>query len=64
MIGKTVLYYAHLEGLEEGRQEGQHDKAIEIAVKALDMLDNEAIVQLTGLSLEEVAALRTAKSEK
>lgn len=50
------LYYA--------RQEGQHDKALEIAIKALDMLNNESIVQLTGLSLEEVTALRATKEKQ
>ena len=47
------------EGEAKGRAEGEHEKQLEIARKALTMLDDQTIAQLTGLALEEVARLRT-----
>ena len=63
---KARIYYAKLEGLEEGeaigeargREEGLREKQLEIARNALGMLGDEAIAQLTGLTLAEIAALR------
>ena len=59
---KARIYYAKQEGIAkgraEGRAEGEHEKQLEIARKALTMLDDQTIAQLTGLALEEVAHLR------
>ncbi|MGL5676988.1 MAG: hypothetical protein ACRDDX_11280 [Cellulosilyticaceae bacterium] len=47
-------------GREEGREEGEKRKAIEIAEKAIAKgLDDETIIDLTGLSIEEIRGLRT-----
>lgn len=43
---------------EEGREEGELKKAIEIATNLLDVLDNSTIAIKTGLSVEEVERLR------
>ena len=43
---------------EEGREEGQAEKSIEIAKKLLDILDDATIAEKTGLSPDDVAKLR------
>ena len=52
------------QGREEGREEGQRQRSIEIAQKMLklNMADEEAIILLTGLTAQEVAALRNHES--
>ena len=52
------------QGREEGREEGQRQRSIEIAQKMvqLNMADDKAIVLLTGLTAQEVAALRYGES--
>jgi predicted transposase/invertase (TIGR01784 family) len=49
-------------GLEKGREEGKEEGALamqkSIAINLLPTLDNGAIAKITGLSLEEVEALR------
>ena len=52
------LNSARLDGLEEGMEKGERQKSIEIARNLLDVLDDELIAAKTGLSVEEVAALR------
>jgi predicted transposase/invertase (TIGR01784 family) len=42
----------------KARQEGQREKALEIARQLLDVLDVETISQTTGLSLSEIQQLR------
>jgi predicted transposase/invertase (TIGR01784 family) len=44
--------------LNQGIQQGEQQKAIEIAKELLDVLDEETISQKTGLSLEEVRKLK------
>jgi len=46
------------QGIEKGIEEGENRKAIEIAKKLLDILDNETISLKTGLSIEEIEELR------
>ncbi|HBB34125.1 MAG TPA: transposase [Cyanobacteria bacterium UBA8803] len=46
------------QGREQGREEGMQAKAIAIAQQLLSQLDDEAICQITELSLEEVRSLR------
>ncbi|MDY6806292.1 MAG: Rpn family recombination-promoting nuclease/putative transposase [Cyanobacteriota bacterium] len=41
-----------------GREEGKKESSVEIAQRLLSVLDDEAISQATGLSLEEVKKLR------
>lgn len=43
---------------EEGLNEGLNKKALEIAINLLDILDNETISIKTGLSIDQVIALR------
>ena len=48
------------QGREEGLKQGERRKSIEIAQKMLklNMADEETIIELTGLSAEELADLR------
>lgn len=46
------------EGRQEGRQEGEREAKVEIAKRLLNTLDEEAISQTTGLSIEEIRRLR------
>ena len=46
------------EAEERGEERGEKRKAIEIANNLLDILDDETIALKTGLSVEEVKALR------
>jgi predicted transposase/invertase (TIGR01784 family) len=46
------------EGLEEGVEQGKVAARIEMARKLLDILDDAAISQASGLSLQEIAELR------
>ncbi len=43
---------------ERGIEKGEKNKAIEIAKNLLDILDDETISMKTGLTIEEVKALR------
>jgi predicted transposase/invertase (TIGR01784 family) len=45
-------------GIELGKQEGEQAKALEIARNLLDVLDDAIIAVKTGLSVDEVQALR------
>ena len=52
----TALHYAH----QEGRQEGQHEKSLDIAKNLLRMsLSVENIMESTGLTRDEVESLRS-----
>ncbi|MFP4009291.1 MAG: Rpn family recombination-promoting nuclease/putative transposase [Spirulinaceae cyanobacterium] len=46
------------QGLEEGREEGREEEKRAIARNLLSQFDDNAIAQITGLSLEAVQALR------
>lgn len=54
----NVINTARIEGKEEGRREGEKNKAVEIAKNLLDILDDETISIKTGLTLAEVRELR------
>jgi predicted transposase/invertase (TIGR01784 family) len=47
------------QGKQEGLAEGAKQKAYEIARKMLDVLDDQAIAEMTGLTLEELQSLRS-----
>lgn len=55
---KNVIDTAAMEAREEGKQEGEQAKAIEIARNLLDVLDDATIAAKTGLSIEVIKALR------
>jgi hypothetical protein len=46
-----------------GKQEGERSKAMQIALNLLDLLDDAAIAMKTGLTLEEVKALKKEQSK-
>jgi predicted transposase/invertase (TIGR01784 family) len=47
-----------LRGQREGLEEGMRKKALEIAQQLLDVLDDQTIMQKTGLTLEDIQQLR------
>ena len=55
---KESLEQGRQEGLAEGLAEGAQQKAYEIARKMLGVLDDQAIAEMTGLTLEELQLLR------
>jgi predicted transposase/invertase (TIGR01784 family) len=54
----TAAMDAEQKGREEGRKEGRHQEKLQIARKLLSSMSNEAIAQITDLSVEEVEQLR------
>jgi predicted transposase/invertase (TIGR01784 family) len=50
------------EGLQKGREEGRQEEKLAIARQLLPRLDDAAISQITGLSLEDVMNLRATNS--
>ena len=56
---RGAITKAARESLEQGRQEGAKQKAHEIARKMLGVLDDQAIAEMTGLTLEELQSLRS-----
>jgi len=55
----------HSDGFAEGKTEGEHTKAMAVAAKALQMgMNIEAIVELTGLTSEEIAELDTETNDR
>ncbi len=57
-IHKAEIKTAEEKGIKKGREEGEKDKALEIAKNLLDVLDNETISIKTGLTIEEIKKLR------
>lgn len=55
---KGSATYARRKGKEEGKEEGKKEMQRSIAQKLLPTLDDTAINQITGLTLEEIRALR------
>ncbi|MBN1040461.1 hypothetical protein FC961_14150 [Clostridium botulinum] len=47
---------------QKGKEEGEKIKALEIAKNLLDILDNKTIAIKTGLTEEEIDALRKKES--
>ena len=54
-----AILKANLAGIEQGREEGKREQAIEIARQLLPRLDDATISQITGLSLEDIINLRS-----
>ncbi|MFN5728538.1 MAG: Rpn family recombination-promoting nuclease/putative transposase [Pseudanabaena sp.] len=55
---RGAIIKATKESLEQGRQEGQRQKAYEIAKKMLGNFDEKAIADMTGLTLEDLRSLQ------
>jgi hypothetical protein len=55
---KNVTDTAWEEGLQEGIEQGERNKALTIAHNLLDVLDDTMIALKTGLSVEDVQKLR------
>ncbi|EOH93945.1 hypothetical protein UAU_02641 [Enterococcus pallens ATCC BAA-351] len=67
-IKKAEIDYAHNEGmdkgLEKGRTIGENEKALEIAANCLKLdMAPEQIVQITGLSIEQINELNENKAD-
>ena len=54
----SALNEAERKGIEQGIKQGVKQGKIEVAKNLLDVLDNETISIKTGLSIDEVEALR------
>jgi predicted transposase/invertase (TIGR01784 family) len=50
-------------GKQEGRQEGERSKAMQIALNLLDLLDDATIALKTGLTIDDVKALKKKQSK-
>ncbi len=62
---KLRLSYATRKGLEQGVAQGEKSKQIEIAKKLiLKDMDDEFIIELTGLTNEEIEEIKKSLSEK
>ena len=57
-IHHAEIKTAEEKGIQKGIQEGEKNKASEIAKNLLDVLDNETIAVKTGLTIEEIQKLR------
>ena len=57
-VTDTAWGEGHEQGLEAGREEGREEASLTMAKKLLDYLDDAAIAETTGLSVERVANLR------
>ena len=55
----SALNEAERKGVEQGIKQGIKQGKIEVAENLLDVLDNETISMKTGLSIDEVQALRS-----
>ena len=60
MVQNDVLDTAREEGRDEGRAEGRAEEKLEIAKNLITLgLSDEAIIQSTGISAEQLHSLRT-----
>lgn len=57
-IHKAEIKTAEEKGIQKGIEEGEKNKALEIAKNLLDVLDNETIAVKTGLTIEEIQKIR------
>jgi predicted transposase/invertase (TIGR01784 family) len=55
---RNAIALANRQGREEGREEGAVSMQRSIAMNLLATMDDAAIANLTGLTMEDVAALR------
>ena len=57
----TARIEGKAEGEAEGEARGEINKANEIAKQLLDVLDVQTIAKITGLTVDEVLALKSGK---
>ncbi len=50
-------------GIQKGKQEGERSKAMQIALNLLDLLDDATIALKTGLTIDDVKALKKKQSK-
>ncbi|GEQ20524.1 hypothetical protein CBU02nite_10300 [Clostridium butyricum] len=63
-LGEMLVEDGIKKGIEQGIEQGEEKKAIKVAKKAINRgLDNETIIDLTGLSEKEINAIRIALNE-
>lgn len=55
---KNAILKAKNQGIEEGIKQGEKQKALDIAQKLINVLDDETISQTTGLTLAEIQQLK------
>jgi predicted transposase/invertase (TIGR01784 family) len=55
---RNLVLRGQREGRQEGIEEGMRKKALEIAQQLLDVLDDQTIIEKTGLTLEDIQQLR------
>jgi len=48
------------EGIQVGQEQGRRNEKLSIAQNLLEVLDDGAIAKMTGLSVDEVQALRNS----
>ncbi|MDR3253899.1 MAG: hypothetical protein LBT07_02915 [Endomicrobium sp.] len=60
-LGTIFIKQVMKQGIEKGKQEGEKQKAIQIARNLLDVLDVATIANKTGLSVEEIDKLNEEK---
>ena len=58
-----ALKQGEKQGLEQGLEQGKTEATLEMATKLLDLLDDAAVSHATGLSLPEIAKLRSMRSQ-
>ena len=57
---KSLIKKGRQEGRQQGKQEGKKEERIKNAKSLLDVLDVETIAEKFEMTVEEVAALKTA----
>jgi len=55
---ETAINKGLQKGLQQGKELGEKQAKIEIARNLLDVLDAETIAKKTGLSIEEIEAIK------
>ena len=58
-----ALNQGEKQGLEQGLEQGKREAKLAMAAKLLDLLDDVAVSHATGLSLTEIAELRSTRSQ-
>jgi predicted transposase/invertase (TIGR01784 family) len=59
----NAIVKALKQGEKQGLEQGKTEAKLEMAVKLLDLLDDAAVSHATGLSLPEIAKLRSIRSQ-
>ncbi|EOH94196.1 hypothetical protein [Enterococcus pallens] len=63
-IKKAEIDYARKEGMEKGELKGKMEEKLEVAANCLKLdMAPEQIVQITGLSIEQINELKENKAD-